>query len=103
MRSAIYLPASNNSKIHWGLDVLVSDGLERLALIANNSTKLFDVLCLNCDFRADESFMDVYLGEGSIVSVPQLPVELLDALVTAVRELVDGGEALRRFVLEVKG
>ena len=59
-----------------GLDVLVSGGLERCTLIANNNTKLFNVLCLNCDFWASESFMDVYLGEGSIISMPQLPAEL---------------------------
>ena len=49
--AVLSLPASGNNDIHWGLNVLVSEGLEKFALIANSSTKLFSALCPNCGFE----------------------------------------------------
>ena len=99
-----YLPAGYNGEIHGSLDSWCPRGFERLALITNDGTKLFDIGSINCYFGTNESVTDIDVWKRRVVAVPQLPVKLLDALITAINDFMNGSKAHRGLVLifEVK-
>lgn len=76
--------------------------LERLSFISDDGAECLNVASFNNDLRADEVLTHVNRGEYLAVTEPEPPVEVLDTLVPALRYLMDGREAHRGLVLELK-
>ena len=93
-RNRYYLPASNNGKIHRRLDVLVPRNLEGFSVVSCHSTELLHIARIDNSIRTHKVLMKSILGSTFIVTKPQLPVELFNALVTARGNFVNGCEAL---------
>jgi len=95
-RDKYYLPASNDGKIHGGLDVVVPRNLEGFSLVSCHSTELFHIARIDSSIRSHKVLVNVNVGKYLIVAKPQLPVELFNALVMARGDFVtvNGCEAL---------
>ena len=48
---SIYLPAGDNCKVHWSLDLGHSGKLVGLILVTYNPTEHFHLLARDCDLR----------------------------------------------------
>ena len=81
-KNKYYLPASNDGKIHWCLDVVVPRNLEGFSLVFCHSTELFHIVRIDSSIRTHKLLVDVNVGKHLIVTKPQLPVELFNAFVT---------------------
>ena len=92
-RNRYYLPASNNSKIHQRLDVLVPRNLEGFSVVSCHSTELLHIARIDNSIRTHKVLMNVNIGKRLIVIKLPLPVELFNALVTARGNFVNGCEA----------
>ena len=89
-RNRYYLPTSNEGKIHWRLDGIVPCNLEGFSLVSYHGTELFHIARIDSSIRTHKLLINVNVGKHLVVAIPQLPVELFDALVTASVNFVIG-------------
>jgi hypothetical protein len=89
-----YLPASNDGEIHRRLDVVVPCNLERFPLVSHHSTELFHIARIDSSIWTHKVLVNVNVGKHLVVAIPQLAVELFNALVTASGNFVNGCDAL---------
>src|SRR6266851_3946554 len=85
------LPTSDDGKVHRRLDLISADRLKLLLLVADHRAERLNITRRNSDFRTNEGIAYVELWEFLLITEPQSPIELLDALVATFRNLVYGG------------
>jgi hypothetical protein len=78
------------------LDVIVPHNLEGFSLVSYHSTELFHIAQIDSSIQTHKFLVNVNVGnlKHLIVAIPQLPVELFNALITARGNFVNGCEAL---------
>jgi len=84
------LLANYNSIVHGHLNLISADSLELLLLVSNHHTKGFNVIRRNSDLRTGKCVTYVKILRFLIITEPQSPVELFDAVVAVFHNLVDG-------------
>ena len=103
MKKTTCLPSSHYREVHGGFDMLGARHLEGFSPITDYGAELLHCACLNRNLRSSEGLTDVDIGEDGVVTVPEFPVELLDAGVVTLSNFVDGSKAQRRLILELEG
>jgi len=80
--------------IHGSLHLRVSSCLKALALISNKGTGCLYSARLDGDPRSGELIPNINLREDLHITIPKLPMELLDAIIASISwigmELMDG-------------
>ena len=69
-RNRLYLPTSNDSKIHRRLDVVVPCNLEGFSMVPRHSTELFHIARIDSSIRTHKVLMNVNVGKQLIVVKP---------------------------------
>jgi hypothetical protein len=92
MKKTTCLPSSHYHKVHGGFDMLCVCHLEGFSLITDHGAELLYCACLNHNLWSSEGLTDVDIGEDSVITVPEFPVELLDAGVATLSNFVDGSK-----------
>jgi len=88
--------------IHGSLHLRVSSCLKALALISNNSTEYLYSARPDGDLRSGELIPNINHQEDLLITIPKLPIELLDAIIASPGDLVDRNGAHGWLVLEMK-
>jgi hypothetical protein len=84
------------------LHLRVSSCLKARALISNNGAECLYGARLNGDLRSGELIPNINLREDLLITIPKLPIELLDAIIASPGNLVDRNGAHGWLVLEIK-
>jgi hypothetical protein len=71
------LPASDNGKAHWYLNLISASSLEFLLLVAEHNTECFHITHRNGDFWTSEGVMQFELRELLIITESLVEVDVL--------------------------
>jgi len=84
-----YLSTSDDRDVHGGRRIRAPHGLEVLTLIPNNCAEHLYCFCLDGSLR-HKLVSDINRRQHLVNPVPKFPVQMLDALVVTVGDIMDG-------------
>jgi hypothetical protein len=87
-------PAGNDGKVHRCLDFIGAGGRKLFLLVTYHGAESLNVVRRYGDLWASKRITDAKLWKLLFVTKPQLPVELLDARIAALHNLVNRGVGL---------
>jgi hypothetical protein len=82
-----YSSTRDDCEVHGGRRIRAPHGLDPLTLIPNNCA---EDLCLDGNLRAHKLVSDINGWQHLVNPVPKFPVQMLDALVVTVGDIMDG-------------
>jgi len=97
------LPANDDSKVHRSIDSLARSVDESLTSVADSVDEVVDGLASDGGLATIKLGSDIGIEVNSLLAKPCLPVELLDAVVTALHNLTDRRVTSLRVVGELQG